>query len=146
MSIWVWGNRQDPPTYTLSLPSLPITAAHQSQEGLPGESSELSGTTPLAQTSKILSLSPREPHTPLRNTRPTRKLTEHPLTYTTTSGNLQLHGESHSNRPLRRCIKVTGHWPRDYCGAELCQPPMGHLKHQPCLHRGELTNSNGGHS
>lgn len=70
----------------------PITAAHQSQEGLPvggGVDSKLlasqtsTAITP-AQISKTLPLSPREPHTP-----PCQETDRMPLTYSTTSRSLQ---------------------------------------------------------
>ena len=71
----------------------PIPAAHQSQEGAPGGTASILAPlllpSPLAQISTTLSLSPREPHTALGNTQPTRKQTEHPITYSTTSRSLQ---------------------------------------------------------
>lgn len=66
----------------------PITAAHQSQGAPRGTASSWHHKpplpSPLAQISKTLALSPREPHTP-----PCQETDRMPLTYPTTSRSLQ---------------------------------------------------------
>lgn len=61
--------KQARPTPHPQLIQNPITAAHQSQEGYPGDSKLLApqtstAITPSSDLFKTLSLSPREPHTP----------------------------------------------------------------------------------